>query len=156
MQPHAQPTAADQDATATHEANKHLVRRYVEEVFNTGNVAILDDLVADDHISHGPLGNHCGLESIRRDVAAYRSAFPDIRFELLDVVAEGDRVARRFVATGTHLGAFLGVAPTGRRVRVNGLAINRIVDGKVAETWLDIDVFGLLRQLDAVAAVLER
>jgi steroid delta-isomerase-like uncharacterized protein len=144
------PDSAD-EGRAVIEANKRLVQRFVDEVFNAGDVARLDDLVSDDHVSHGPLGNYCGLESIRRDVHGVRTAFPDLRFEIVDLVAEEDRVARRFVATGTHLGAFLGVAPTGRRVSITGFAISRVVDGKLAETWIDVDVFGLLRQLGAVA-----
>lgn len=129
------------------EAHKRLVRRYVDGVYNGGDVALVEDLIADDHICHGPLGNHCGLESIRRDVLGLRDAFPDLRFELTDLVAEGDRVARRWVATGTHYGPFQGIAPTGRRVSVTGIAIDRVHDGKLAETWLDFDMFGLLRQL---------
>ncbi len=147
--------AVDQDE-ATREANKRLVRRYVEEVLNQGNLALLDDLVADDHVEHGPLGNQCGLESIRLDVLGCRAAFPDLRFEIVDLVAEADRVARRFVATCTHLGPFLGVAPTGRRVTVAGLAINRIAADKLAETWLDLDLYGLLRQLGALSDELHR
>ena len=132
------------------EAHKRLVLRYVDDVYNGGDIALVDELIADDHICHGPLGNHCGLESIRRDVLGLRDAFPDLRFELTDLVAEGDRVARRWVATGTHQGSFQGIAPTGRRVSLTGIAIDRVRDGKLAETWLDFDMFGLLRQLGAV------
>jgi steroid delta-isomerase-like uncharacterized protein len=138
----SEPPAADA-------ANKHLVRRYIEEVVNEGETALLDELVADDHILHGPLGNHCGLESIRRDLVDYRIAFPDLRLEIVDLVAEGDRVARRFVITGTHLGPYEGLDATGRRVCASGIAINRIGEGKIAETWLEFDVRGLLRQLRA-------
>jgi predicted ester cyclase len=137
----------------TGEANKRLVRRYVEDVVNSGQTACLDDLVADDHVLHGPLGNHCGLESIRLSVYGIRAAFPDLRFEITHLLAEGDRVARRWVATGTHAGDFLGIGPTGRRIRLSGIAIDRVVAGKLAETWLDYDILGLLRQLGAGAAL---
>ena len=150
---HAPRQVAKRDREASGEANKRLVRRYVEDVCNGGRTAGLDDLVADDHVLHGPLGNHCGLESIRLNVHGVRTAFPDLRVEITDLVAEGDRVARRWVATGTHQGDFLGVRPTGRRVRITGMAIDRVAAGKVAETWLDYDVFGLLRQLGAEATV---
>jgi steroid delta-isomerase-like uncharacterized protein len=138
---------APTDDAASADANSRLVRRYVEDVVNGGDTAYLDELVADDHIQHGPFGNHCGLESIRRDLVDVRTAFPDLHVEIVDLVAEGDRVARRFVATGTHLGPFAGVAPTGRRAQTSGIAVHRIGAGKIAETWLEIDVYGLLREL---------
>jgi predicted ester cyclase len=140
----------DETAAARQAAHKAIVRRFVEDVLNRGEVALLDELVADDHIDHGPLGNHCGLESIRRDLLACRAAFPDLRYEIVDLVAEGDLVARRFEATGTHLGDYLSTPPTGRRVRVAGLAIDRIAAGKLAETWSNVDLFGLLRQIGAI------
>lgn len=139
----------DAEGSAADAANMRLVRRYVEEIVNQGETALLDELVADDHILHGPLGNHCGLESIRRDLVDVRTAFPDLRVEIVDLVADGDRVARRFVTIGTHRGPFEGIAPTGRRVSASGIAINRIAGGKIAETWLELDVHGLLRQLAA-------
>jgi predicted ester cyclase len=141
----------DRDESTTRQiAHKTIVRRFVEEVLNRGEIGLLDDLVADDHIEHGPLGNHCGLEGIRRDLMTCRIAFPDLRYEIVDLVAEGDLVARRFEATGTHLGEWLGTPPTGRRVRVAGLAIDRIAAGKLAETWNNVDLFGLLRQIGAI------
>ena len=155
MEPFRLLTAGQRDdrdeTTAAHQtANKALVRRFVEDVLNRGEVGLLDELVADDHIDHGPLGNHCGLESIRRDLLTCRAGFPDLTFEIVELVAEGDRVARRFVATGTHLGNYLGAPPTGRPVRVTGLAIDRIAAGKLAETWSNLDLFGLLRQIGAI------
>jgi steroid delta-isomerase-like uncharacterized protein len=142
----------DRDATraANQAANKRLVQRFVDDVLNGGEVGMLDELVADDHIDHGPLGNHCGLESIRRDLLKIRTAFPDLRFEIVELVAEGDTVARRFVATGTHLGDYLGTPASGRRVTVAGIAIDRVAGGKLAESWTNLDLFGLLRQIGAV------
>jgi steroid delta-isomerase-like uncharacterized protein len=140
----------DEARAALQAANKRLVRRFVEDVLNRGEVALLDELVADDHIDHGPLGNRCGLESIRRELQSYQAAFPDLRFELVALVAEGDLVARRFVARGTHLGEYLGAPPTGRPVTLAGLAIDRIAGGKLAETWNILDLFGLLRQMGAI------
>jgi predicted ester cyclase len=140
----------DETHAAIRAAHKALVRRFVEEVLNRGAVELLDELVADDHIDHGPFGNHCGLESIRRDLTICRAAFPDLHYVIVDLVAEGEFVARRFEATGTHLGEWLGAPPTGRRVTVAGLAIDRIAGGKLAETWSSVDVFGLLRQIGAI------
>lgn len=132
-------------------AAKGLARRYVEAVLNGGELDLIDELVADDHVNHSPLGHHCGLESIRRDVRVYRTAFPDLRFAIEELIAEGDRVVRRFSATGTHRGPFLGRPPSGRFVAITGVAINRLAGGKLAETWLAFDLLDLLRQLGVPA-----
>jgi predicted ester cyclase len=80
----------------------------------------------------------------------FRSAFPDLHVEIEDVVAEGDTVATRVTMTATHRGAFLGVAPTGRRVRYEGMDILRFREGKMVEHWTVTDDLGLMQQLGVV------
>jgi predicted ester cyclase len=80
----------------------------------------------------------------------YRNAFPDVQMSLEDQVAEGDMVVTRWIASGTHQGEFMGIAPTGDRVTVAGTSIERIVDGKIEETWDDYDALGMMQQIGAI------
>jgi steroid delta-isomerase-like uncharacterized protein len=129
--------------------NEAVVRRLVEEVLNRGQTGLLAELVAVDHVGHDPLGDHYGPEGLRIAVAEYRAAFPDLSVTVEDLVAEGDKVARRFTLRGTHAGPFMGIPATGRAVAASGIAIDRLAGGKVAESWVSLDALGLLRQLGA-------
>jgi predicted ester cyclase len=129
------------------EENKVLVTRFVEDVFNGGNTRLLAEMVSPEHVSHLPNGDHYGPEGVRIDIASFRAAFPDLRLMILDMVAEYDRVVFRFVADGTHEGPFMGVAPTGKRVKVDGIVIDHVRDGKTFERWVQYDGLGLMRQL---------
>jgi steroid delta-isomerase-like uncharacterized protein len=131
-------------------ANEILIRRLVEEVVNRGNTDLLTELVAADHVGHDPLGDHYGPEGVRIGVAELRSAFPDLRLSIEDIIADGDRVARRFTLRGTHGGPFMGLPATGRTVMASGIAIDRVAGGRLVESWLSLDVLGLLRQLGAL------
>jgi predicted ester cyclase len=135
------------------EKNKELVTRFIEDVFNGGNTRLLVEMIAPDHVSHLPSGDHYGPEGVRIDIAGFRAAFPDLRLTILDLVAEYDRVVFRFVANGTHEGPFMGISPTGVRVKVDGIGIDHIRDGKTFERWVQFDGLGLLRQLRGVSAV---
>ena len=129
------------------EANKTIIRRRVEEIWNQGDLAIADELIADDYLSNG---RTIGREGYKQFVAGVRAAFPDLRFTLDDLVAEGDRVAVRYTAQGTHSGTFMGIPPTGKRVTFTGIDLFRIAHGRMAEEWLMFDQLGLLRQLGVV------
>jgi steroid delta-isomerase-like uncharacterized protein len=107
------------------------------------------ELYATDAVIHGYAGLEPGLENIRRFYEAIWSAFPDCRVDIEDSFSHEDRVACRYVLRGTHLGAFQGIPPTGRRVEVPGITILRYVDGKVVERWSQADFAGLLQQLGA-------
>ena len=80
----------------------------------------------------------------------YRSAFPDVHMQIEDQIAEGDRVATRWVASGTHEGDLMGINPTGNRVTVAGMTIDRIADGQIAETWDNYDALGMMQQVGAI------
>src|SRR5919199_977567 len=131
------------------ERNKALVRRAIEEVWNRGNFAVVGELIASDFVAHMslPIGEIHGPEGVKRYFATLREAFPDLHFTIEDQIAEGDRAVTRWTARGTHTGEFRGVPPTGKQVRVTGININRVADGKVVEGWLHLDELGLLQQL---------
>jgi steroid delta-isomerase-like uncharacterized protein len=130
--------------------NKLLVRRFVDEVINEGKLQILDDLLADDYTYHAPGMQIQGVQQMRGVFSMLRSGFPDWRETIDDLVAEGDTVVFRVMGSGTHLGDFMGVPPSGRRVEIMGIDIVRIADRKVAEHWAVFDQLGLLQQIGAL------
>jgi steroid delta-isomerase-like uncharacterized protein len=136
-------------ADQTH-INKSLSRRWFEEVWNQGRTRVIDELLAADCIAHG-LGEEGqplrGPEHFRRFYDQFRSAFPDVRIHVQEVLAEGDRTAVRFAAQATHTGHGIGVAPTGRPVNVTGMCIMRWADGQIVEAWNEFDAAALLRQI---------
>ena len=123
----------------------------VDEVINGGNTRLLSDLLDPEHVTHDPTGDLYGPEGMRIDISGYRTAFPDFRMTTEDLVADGDRVARRFRLEGTHAGDFMGIPPSGRHVALGGIAIHRFAEGRLIETWLSYDCLGLLDQLRAAA-----
>jgi steroid delta-isomerase-like uncharacterized protein len=134
------------------EENKALSRRAIEEVFVAGNLDVVDEILSEDHVHHDPAmpeEGH-GREHYKEFASMYRSAFPDVHMQIEDQIAEGDRVATRWVASGTHEGDLMGINPTGNRVTVAGMTIDRIADGQIAETWDNYDALGMMRQVGAI------
>lgn len=134
------------------EQNTALVRRAVEEVWNRGDFAVVDELVTSDIVVRAPMPGHeiHGPAGIKEFYAALRAGFPDIHFTIEDQFAAGDRVVTRWTTRATHTGAFQGMPPTGKQVRMAGIDIDRIADGKVVECWPVMDELGLLQQLGVV------
>jgi steroid delta-isomerase-like uncharacterized protein len=132
--------------------NKAISRRADEELFNRGNLDVADELFAPDFVYHDPATGEdlSGPESVKRFAAALRAAFPDLHQTIEDQVAEGDRVAYRWTARGTHRGELLGAAPTGNRVTFSGITVARLASGRIEEMWESYDALGLLRQLGAL------
>jgi steroid delta-isomerase-like uncharacterized protein len=130
------------------ERNKALCRRWFEEVWNQGKVETIDELFAPDCVGHG-LGDEpiVGVESFKQFQQAYRGAFPDLRINVEEIVAERDLTATRFTVTGTHHGDSLGFAPTGKPVRITGQVMTRWKDGRIVEGWNNVDIPGLMKQL---------
>ena len=133
------------------EANKTIVQRFVDEAFNKGNLAAVDELVAADAVDHSaPPGFPAGAAGLKQLFAMFRAAFPDVEARLQECIAEGDKVAIRSRTSGTHSGPFMGIPPTGRQFLVEGLAIYRLADGRIVEHWGQMDNLGLLQQLGAI------
>ena len=138
------------------EENKALWQRYIEEL-DKGNMAIIDQLVAPNCVSHYPDGlDISGLDAIKEQTAKFYTAFPDFQHVIEDMIAEGDKVATRFTDRGTHKGEFMGIAPTGKKVSFTAIGICRITEGKLVEAWVDYDALGLLQQLGAVPPLGEK
>jgi len=123
------------------EATKTLVRRLVDEVLNGGHLAVIDELYAPELVP-----------AARGWIAPFRASFPDVHMEIVELIAEGDTVVGRFTCSATHLGQWLGQAPTGRRFeRVDEVGIFRLRDGRIADAWSLEDTLGRLRQLGLTA-----
>jgi steroid delta-isomerase-like uncharacterized protein len=128
--------------------NKALVRTFVEDVINQGRLERADDLVASDFVEQDPLpGQRQGREGLKEIIAVIRSAFPDIHWVMHEMVAEGEMVFSRFTWSGTHRGTFLGIPATGRRVSVSGMVLDRVVDGRMAESRILMDGLKMMAQL---------
>jgi steroid delta-isomerase-like uncharacterized protein len=128
--------------------NATIVRRFVDEVITQGNIEAAAQYVWEDVIEQVPLpGQGPGLDGLKDILRAMRAGFPDIVFSIEEQVAERDKVASRFEWTGTHRCEFLGIPATGRTVRVWGMVIDRLEDGRIKDTRIIMDTFGLLGQL---------
>lgn len=131
------------------EANKALVRRYYEEVWNQGNLALIDELIAPDMPNQATPRFPVGPEGIRMNVEFVRAGLPDLHTVIDDMIAEGDRVVVRWTDYGTHTGPLgpMRVPPTGRSIVYRGINIYRIAGGKIVEDWGEQDMIGLMQQL---------
>jgi steroid delta-isomerase-like uncharacterized protein len=134
------------------EENKALARRFLEEACNEGNLGVVDEIVASDYVLHDPAlpEEIRGPEGVKGFVQMYRSAYPDIVITVEDQIAEGDDVVTRWTGRGTHQGELLGVPPSGNRVEVAGITIDRISGGKFAESWTTYDALGMMQQIGAI------
>ena len=136
--------------------NKTLVRRWFEEVWNQGREETIDELFSANGIGYG-LGDTDvplrGPREFKPFVRNLRGALPDLRMTIEDIIAADDKVTVRITVEGTHNGGQLGVAPTGRRVRIAGLVVVRIANGQIVEGWNSWDQLGLLRQIGALPAL---
>ena len=134
------------------ETNTTVASRWYEEVFNAGNVALIDELFAPDFVDHDPSNPLPGLEGVRQLVSMYRGAFPNLRLTIEDEITEGDRVVTRFTGRGTHKGSLMGIPPTGKRVTITAIDILRFENGRIAEHWGNQDLLGMMRQLGVIPA----
>lgn len=136
------------------EENKVLLRRYIEEVLNQGNVDAVDKFFAADCVDHtAPPGTPPGAHGIKQLLAARLTAFSNIHATIEDIIAEEDKVVSRFTARGTHTGEFLGIAPTGKEVSLMQISIDRVAGGKIVEHWGLADQMALMQQLGFVPSI---
>lgn len=133
------------------EENKALMRRIYEEVFNEGNLDLVDEVVAPDFVNHTAPGAPRGPEPVKQLVTMLRNAFPDQHISIEDMIAEDDKVVMRNTYSGTHEGTFMGIPPTGKRFTQNQIHIMRFADGKVVEHWGVRDDLTQMQQLGVIS-----
>jgi predicted ester cyclase len=133
------------------DANRAVVRRWIETFNNPYTPQTEVDVLAPGYIAHAPgLPGPLDLEAWTQFTAAFVEAFPDLRLTVEDIFSGGNMVAARVAFRGTHRGEFQGIPPTGKEVAFSSIEIDRMVDGKVAEHWFEMDLLGLMRQLGAI------
>jgi steroid delta-isomerase-like uncharacterized protein len=123
------------------EENKAIVRRYLEDAWNNGNVDAVDQLFVPEL-----------AEGIKQQILAFRAGFPDWHCEIDDFIVEGDKVVNRWTGTATHTGTLFGIPPTGKKVTVEGITIHRIQNGKITNDWSQGNQLQLMQQLGVVPA----
>jgi steroid delta-isomerase-like uncharacterized protein len=134
--------------------NKAIARRALE-LFTSGDLDEMDQLVSEDAVDHDPQNPNAGIhgpEGAKRTAAIYRGAFPDLQITVEDQLAEGDKVVTRWTAVGTQDGDLAGLPASGRSTTVTGITIDRIAGGKIVESWGNWDTLGMMQQLGAVPA----
>jgi|SRR5438034_515748 len=145
---------SDSRTATSSDSAKAIVRRAVNEIWNRGNLAAVDELIAEDFIDHAPFpGQLPGRDGFKQVLRTIRTAFPDATETIEDLVAEGDRVVARVVIDGTHKGPFMGVPPTGKRIHAGGMAILGVRGGKIVERWSYSDDASVLVDLGALKPV---
>ena len=133
------------------EENKAVARRFFE-LWEQGDLDALGEVLAQDSVDHDPYNPHGqeGLEGAKKTIAMYRDAFPDISFTIEDQLVDGDKVATRWTATGTHQGELMGMQPTGKKATLSGITIDRIEDGRIVEGWTNWDTLALMQNIGAI------
>jgi predicted ester cyclase len=135
------------------EANKAVVARFYEELWNGRRLEVADEIFAPDCVTHQlrsgaeDVGVPRAADEIKRHVAARLASFPDLRFEVEQVVAEGDLVVTRSLMRGTHAGEWNNVAPTGRQAAIRMTVVHRLREGRIVEDWVLVESLGFYQQL---------
>ncbi len=129
------------------EANKAQTRQIIDQGWNKGNMDALDDLISPDFVNRTASKSNETRDGFKQRVQMIRTAFPDWEMTADEMLGEGDRVVTRWRARGTHRGSFRGIAATGKKIEVTGIAIDRVLDGKRVVGWVEWDMLGLLQQL---------
>ena len=133
------------------EENKALARKFMEEVMNKRNVSAIPQLVAANFVGYQGAQTIEGQEGLKQMANMYLTAFPDVKITVLDQLAVGDKVVTRWKATGTHKGDLMGMKPSGKKVNVTGITIDRIAKGKIVEEWEEFDSAGMMQQIGAAS-----
>src|ERR687889_727811 len=134
------------------EESKATMRRYLDVFEQGNNLDILDELVAPDYINQTPATPELptGPEGVKGVVTMFQSAMPDLRVIVQDMIAEGDKVATRYTLEGTHRGELFGVPPTGQRLSIKSISVERVLEGKIREHWRVTDSLDMMQQLGVV------
>ena len=133
------------------EDNEAIIRRWIE-AYNDRDRQAEAAVLAPDYVAHIPAapGPLEGLEAWRQFSGSFAQAFPDLRLIVEDIFSAGEMVAARVAFHGTHRGEFQGMPPTGKEVAFSSIELNRVVDGKVEEHWVELDLLALMQQLGAI------
>jgi steroid delta-isomerase-like uncharacterized protein len=134
------------------EENKAIYHRWAQEVFNRGDLSVVDELIDPSFVDRAPAlpGQAPGAEGVKQVFTLYRTAFPDIQATIEDLIAEGDKVVARLTVRGTHPGELQGIPATGKQATITAIDIVRIANGKFVEHWAQYDQLGMMQQIGAI------
>ncbi len=134
------------------EENEKVVRRGIDEIWNGGRTEVIPEIAGAGYVRHDPALPQPtnGPRELEQAVTLYRTAFPDLNIEIIEMHSAGDMVVARWRATGTHRGDLMGIAPTGKRGEVTGINLHRFSDGKITDEFVEWDQLSLLRQLGVI------
>ena len=128
--------------------NMAVAKRLADEVWNMGHYGAINDLCVSNHVAHDPLALEVlGAEAFKQFVRSFRTAFPDLKMRVDDLAGAGDEVFLRWTCVGTNRGSLVGMPATHKKVTIGGMAVHRLLGGKIVETWHTWDVLSLLQQL---------
>jgi predicted ester cyclase len=131
-------------------AHEELIRRIFDRVINEGNIDAADELMAEDFLDHGPMGDMHGVAAFKEMVAMWRAAVPDVHCEVEGVFSDGENVAWLVRTTGTHTGEMMGIPPSGQRIDLVSPNIARVRGGRAVEHWADQSMFQFMQQIGAI------
>ena len=126
------------------------VTRLYFDIFNAHDRDRFHEIVASDYVNHTRMGTLEGFEAFAAMISQFIEAVPDVQWHLLDERRDGDRIIYHYEVTGTHQGELMGVPGTGRHLRFTGMEMNRVANGKLAETWNYVDLMSVLGQIGAI------
>lgn len=132
------------------EQSKQLARRAIEEVWNGEDLGVAKQIYAGDYVAHTEVGEIKGAEAFLQYLSSFRDGFPDLEFEVEDVIGEGDKVVVRWSGRGTHEGEFQGISPTGKECTADGMTLFRIAANRIIEDRGNWDRLGLMQQLGVI------
>ena len=134
--------------------NKALIQRFYDEVLHKRQFEYIDQVVSPSHSLHVPTvsGGAVGPEVYKQQWVLFITAFPDLRFTIDEMIAEGEKVACAWTMTGTHLGEFQGIAATGKKISVDGVTIHHVTNGKIMDSYGSLDMWGMMQQLGVASA----
>ena len=135
--------------------NKSILRRMYEEVWNKRNLEVAKELIAPSHAVQilDAADSGVGPEAYAQNVVQFVRAFPDLKFTVIDMIEENEKVVVLWSISGTHKGEFRGIAATGKNVSVDGITINQLAGGKIMDSYVSLDMWGMMQQLGAIPAV---
>ena len=129
------------------EQNKALVRRWVTELWNKGNMAVAGEVFAANYCHRTPVAMFANLVTFVQMINDFRTGVPDVQVAIQDLVADDDKVVFRWLLTGTHRGPLFGLAPTNKAISHSGITIQRVENGKIVEAWAEFNAGGLRQHL---------
>ena len=135
--------------------NKEKARRMMGEAFGQSKPEVVDEILDPNFVCYDPnseAGEVRGADTIKGEIEYFHNAVTDLAYTIEDQIAEGDKVVTRYTLSGTHRGEFFGVAPTGKRIEMSGIQIDRFDEesGKMVEEWPEYDLLGAMRQMGVV------